>query len=83
MGLIDEYRWIKCKEPRLVNPDHISFVTQDPDKFRVIINIASSVSFHSNYNSRTSDFIYINCKNEEEYTDFLGELREQLADLVL
>ena len=83
MRLIDEYGWIKCKDPRLVNPDHISFVTQDPDKNRIIINIASSISFHGNHNFKTSDFIYINCNTKDEYTEFLSSLRTQLDDLVL
>jgi hypothetical protein len=82
MGLVDEYQWIKCKEPRIINPDHISFVTQDPNKNRVIINIASSVSFHDN-KSKTSDFVYINLDNKKEYQDYLSGLREQLESLIL
>ena len=83
MSLVDEYQWIKMKEPRIVNPEHISFVTQDFKKNRIILNLASSVSFHGDIKSRTSDFIYLNCDDENEFNERLNNIREQLETLVL
>lgn len=83
MNLVDEYLWIKMKEPRIVNPDHISFVTQDYRKNRIILNLASSVSFHGNDFSKTSDFVYLNCSDAEEYNERLTSIREQLTNLIL
>jgi len=83
LGLVDEYQWIKMKEPRIVNPEHISFVTQDPRKNRIILNLAASVSFHGDSASKTSDFIYLNCSNPEEFTERLETIREQLEALIL
>ena len=83
MNLVDEYQWIKTIEPRIINPDHISFVTQDYKKNRIIFNLASSVSFHGDYESRTSDFIYVNCKDEEDFQERLNDVREKLDNLVL
>lgn len=83
MNLIDEYQWIKLKEPRIINPYHISFLTQDPNKNRIIINLASTVSFHGNNTAFTSDFVYINCDNKDEYQDKLTSIREALENLIL
>ena len=83
MNLVDEYQWIKAKEPRIVNPDHISFVTQDYRKNRIIINLASSVSFHGNTETKTSDFIYINCDDEKEFAERLINIQDALTNLIL
>ena len=83
MNLVDEYQWIKCKDPRLVNPDHISFVTTDPRKNRIIINIASSVSFNGDLKNKTSDFVYINCDDQDEYNEKLTYIQDALDNLVL
>ena len=83
MQLVEEYQWIKAIEPRIINPDHISFVTQDYKKNRIIINLASSVSFHGNENAKTSDFIYLNCANIDDFNERLSSIREQLEGLVL
>ncbi len=83
MNLVDEYQWIKMKEPRIINPEHISFVTQDYKKNWIILNLASSVSFHGNDHSRTSDFVYLNCSNADEFNERLSNIREQLEELIL
>ena len=83
MQLVEQYQWIKAIEPRIIHPDHISFVTQDYKKNRIIINLASSVSFHGNETSKTSDFIYLNCATSEDFNERLNNIREQLEELVL
>ncbi|MCD6435701.1 MAG: hypothetical protein J7L15_04875 [Clostridiales bacterium] len=83
MNLVDEYQWLKMKEPRIVNPEHISFVTQDYRKNRIILNLASSVSMHNDKSLRTSDFIYLNCEDTTEFNERLNNIREQLDGLIL
>ncbi len=83
MNLVEEYKWIKLREPRIINPYHISFLTQDPSKNRIIINLSSSVSFNGSNQDLTSDFVYINCKTKEEYQNKLTYIRESLENLVL
>ncbi len=83
MGLVDEYQWLKMKEPRIVNPDHISFVTQDYRKNRIILNLASSVSFNGNDECKTSDFIYLNCDDKDEFYERLDDIRVKLDNLIL
>ena len=83
INLVDEYQWIKCKEPRIVNPDHISFVTVDKHRNRIILNLSCSVSFHGDHASKTSDFVYINCSDKDEYYERLTNIRESLENLIL
>ncbi len=83
MELVPEYRWIKAKEPRIINPYHISFLTQDDKRNRIIINLATSASFHGNSSSITSDFVYINCSDRQEYETKLKQIQEVLEDLIL
>ena len=83
MKLTEDYSWIKCKDPRIINPDHISFVTSDPYRNRIIINIASSVSFNGNTKNKTSDFIYINCDDKTEYNERLHNIVKVLNNLEL
>ncbi len=83
MKLVEEYQWIKAKQPRIINPDHISFVTSDVHNNRIILNIASTVSFHGDKDARTSDFVYINCSDEEEFKEKMLYIRESLENLVL
>jgi len=69
--LINEYNWVapivNGKIDKIVNPDKISFVTQDDDKKRIIINLNSSVSFHGNYFRYTGDFCYFTHDDYNEY----------------
>jgi hypothetical protein len=69
--LINEYNWVapvvNGKIDKIVNPDKISFVTQDDDKKRIIINLNSSVSFHGNYFRYTGDFCYFTHDDYDEY----------------
>ena len=83
MNLVEEYQWIKAKEPRIINPDYISFITQDYNKNRIIINIASSVSFHGLDESKTSDFVYINCNTKDEFKERLRKIRDITDYLIL
>jgi hypothetical protein len=77
--LINEKEWIAPiidgKIEKIINPDKISFVTQDDNKLRIIVNLSSSVSFHGNYFRYTSDFVYLNHTDPEEYERNLSYIR--------
>jgi hypothetical protein len=74
--LINEKKWIapivNNKINKIINPDKISFITHDDDNMRIIINLSTPVSFHGNYHRMTSDFVYINHTDWEEYQNNLS-----------
>jgi hypothetical protein len=52
---------------RIVNPNFISFIAVDKQKNRVIVNLATSVSFYNDFSRTTSDFIYFDFSSYEEF----------------
>jgi len=80
--LINEKMWIapiiNGNVSRIANPDKISFIATDPIKNRIILNLATTVSFYSNYDKMTSDFMYFDFSNKEEYMENLIYIKEQL-----
>ena len=90
-NLINEHQWIApfvgtgedAKVTRIVNPEMISFVATDTRKNRIILNLASPVSFWNNESRLTSDFIYFNFGTEEDFNNELKYIKEQLADKVM
>ena len=87
-GLINEHQWIapfvgsgdSAKVTRIVNPEMISFVATDKRKNRIILNLASPVSFWNDENRLTSDFIYFNFGTEKDFKNELSYIRDQLSN---
>lgn len=77
--LVNEMEWIapviNNKISKVVNPEKISFMTSDDDNMRIILNLKTSVSFHGDYHRMTSDFVYLNHYNWEEYQNNLSYIR--------
>jgi len=77
--LINEMNWIapviNNKIQKIVNPNKISFMTSDDDNMRIILNLSTSVSFHGDYERLTSDFVYLNHYDWEEYQNNLSYIR--------
>jgi len=65
---------------RIINPDKISFISKDLRKNRIIINLATSVSFHNNTDRKTSDFLFIDFETEEEFTSEYNYIIDMLKD---
>jgi len=63
---------------RIVNPKAISFIAQDPSKNRIIVNLATSVSFWNNTSRITSDFIYLDFSSPQEYRENVLYMSGQL-----
>jgi len=81
-NLINENGWLAPKVngivKRIINPDMISFIATDSRKNRIILNLATTVSFYNNNNRKTSDFLFIDFDSEQ---DFLDEYKYMLAQL--
>ena len=75
---INELGWlapiINNKIDKIINPNKISFITKDDDNLRIIINLNAPVSFHMDYSRLTSDFIYLNCTDWDEYQNNLRQI---------
>ena len=69
---------INGKVNKIINPDKISFVTSDDSNLRIILNLRTPVSFHNNYKRMTSDFVYLNHNNWDEYQNNLGYITGNL-----
>jgi len=67
---------------RIVNPDYVSFVAVDPSKNRVIMNLACSVSWYSNPERMSSDFIYLDFNSEDEYKQEYRYIKEQIGSIL-
>ena len=69
--LINDYSWLAPRiggaVKRIINPDMISFIATDLRKNRVIVNLASSVSFYNNVDRKTSDFLFIDFNSLNEF----------------
>lgn len=80
--LINEEGWIapliNGVVSRIANPKLISFLATDIRKNRIILNLATSVSFHSNTSRRTSDFLYFDFISTEEFNENLEYIKAQL-----
>ncbi len=80
--LINEKGWIapliNGTVSRIANPKLISFVATDKRKNRIILNLATTVSFYSNIQRKTSDFLYFDFGSEEEFNENLEYIRAQL-----
>jgi len=80
--LINSYNWIAPlidgRVSRIANPDCIGFISTDPRKNRIILNLNTSVSFYNNVDRITSDFIYLDFKDPEEYKENLEYIKGQL-----
>jgi len=82
--LIHEKEWIAPRIGgvinRIINPDKISFISKDPGHNRIIINIAASVSFYNDFERITSDFIFLDFSDEQEYEENLEYLKASLDE---
>ena len=80
--LVNEMGWIapivNNRIDKIINPDKISFMTHDDNNQRIILNLNTSVSFHGDYSRLTSDFVYINFNDWEEYVNGLKYIRDLL-----
>ncbi len=85
--LINTKSWIapliENEVARIVNPKEISFLAQDLRKNRIILNLATTVSFHGNVDRKTSDFLYFDFPTYDEYLENLKYIQAQLGSLVL
>jgi len=76
---VNEMEWIapiiNNKISKVINPEKISFMTSDDDNQRIILNLNTSVSFHGDYSRMTSDFVYLNHYDWEEYQNNLSYIR--------
>ena len=77
--LINKREWIapviNNKIDKIINTDKISFMTSDDDNLRIILNLKTPVSFHGDYDRMTSDFVYLNHYDWEEYQNNLSYIR--------
>ena len=64
---------------RIVNPKFISFINTDINQNRVIVNLATSISFYSDYSRHTSDFIYFTFDTPDEFESEYKYMRDQLG----
>ena len=55
---------------RYVNPKCISSIGTDDSKNRVIINLCYNITHPKDNNKLTSDFVFFDFTNKEEYRDF-------------
>lgn len=80
--LINVHGWIapliRGVVSRITNPERISFISTDPRKNRVILNLNTSVSFYNNNDRLTSDFIYLDFSSEQEYIENYTYIKAQL-----
>ena len=80
--LINESMWlapsIDGRVKRIINPDKITFIARDPRHNRIIVNLSTSISFYSDYKRRTSDFIYFDFTDPEEFEAEYQYMMEQL-----
>jgi len=80
--LINHHGWIapliNGVVTRITNPESISFISTDPRKNRVILNLNTSVSFYNNNARLTSDFIYLDFNTPEEYIENFAYIKAQL-----
>ena len=85
--LINEKMWIAPvidnEVTRIANPRYISFIATDEYKNRIILNLSTSISFHSDNKRKTSDFMYLDFTNKEEYKNNLEYIKDQLNQLSL
>ena len=76
---IDSLNWIKSEfgnfdnhgnyrnNNRIVNPKAISFLKFDDRKSRIIFNLRNSVSFNRDFSQKTSDFVYFDHTEVNDY----------------
>jgi hypothetical protein len=80
--LVNEKSWIAPITNggiyKIINPEKISFMTTDDDNYRVILNLNTTVSFHMDYQRMTSDFVYLNFKDWDEYQNNIVYITELL-----
>jgi hypothetical protein len=80
--LVNEKSWIAPITHgaifKIINPEKISFMTTDDDNYRVILNLNTTVSFHMDYHRMTSDFVYLNFKDWDEYQNNIVYITELL-----
>lgn len=81
-NLINEKSWIAPliagNVSRIANPKKISFVATDERKNRIILNLATTVSFFSNSKRKTSDFLFFDFVSYDEYKENLKYIQDQL-----
>jgi hypothetical protein len=64
---------------RVINPEFISFISLDPRKNRVIVNLTTPVSFWSNNTRLTSDFMYLDFSTSDEFKTELLYMKDVLS----
>jgi len=73
---IDRLGWIRSKNPRnnrIVNPNNISFIKFEKTNRgghqmnRIIMNLRTSISFSRDIYTKTSDFVYFEHDDTEEF----------------
>jgi len=77
--LINQKDWIapviNNKIEKIINIDKISFMTYDDNNLRIILNLKTPVSFHGDYERMTSDFVYLNHSDWDEYQNNLSYIK--------
>jgi len=68
--------WIQPIEDgqRYINPKCVSSIGYDSNKNRVIFNLNYNVTHPKDKNKLTSDFVFFNFTNRENYTKFIQEM---------
>jgi hypothetical protein len=64
-----------------INKDEISSIKFAEKKQRVIFNLSHTVSFIDNYGNQhmTSEFVYVNFNNENDYNLYIQEIKSKLG----
>lgn len=65
-----------------INKNEISSIKFIDRKNRVIFNLSHPVTFKDfdGKDKITSEFVYVNCNNENQYTDYKSYVREKLGE---
>lgn len=61
-----------------INKNEIGSVKFDHDKMRVIFNLSHPVTFKRAESRCTSEFVYVNCLNLEEYQEYIDYLKTKI-----
>jgi hypothetical protein len=72
--------FIKQLNSGFINKNEISSVKFLYEKKRVIFNLSHPVHFYDSFNKEkmTSEFVYVNCKNDDVYNDYAEYVKSSL-----
>lgn len=61
-----------------VNKNEIGSIKLDNDKMRIIFNLSHPVAFRGQNARCTSEFVYVDCKDQEEYKLYVDYLKRSI-----